>query len=1338
MKRFFLIATILLSLHTCLYAETHYVNINNASPLAPYTNWATAATEIQPAIDEASEGDTVLVTNGVYATGGTVYTGETATNRVLIAKDICVRSVNGPKYTFIQGEGEYTFAVSYNIRGVRMIEGSLSGFTITNGYTITTGANFFTDKSGGGINAEDAASISNCIITKCSGDQNGGGVFGGTYYNCLIIRNHCGSFAGGASCGTYYNCTITKNTCANYDKGISGYPYGITLYNSIVYFNQDDNYGTDVTFHNSCTYPLPAHGSGVISNTPQFINITANDFRLNSTSPCINSGSNAVAALPYDIRSYDRIIAGTVDMGCYEYPLNIITITNERFEVGAAVTSAGIGGSNNAFCVGYIWWSNHTANTSGTAIRTASSNYWSATVTGLVTGKNFVSVYSSNSFDNIASDVTVISRGEPVAQLPYVAITSTPVTLDFYTDSIAVAGTNNAAVTGGMTIINESYAYTNTFPAATGWTSSLIHIEYGANTIIVSGTNKYGETDADGVLITRLAPTIPVVDITNFPMLVEYNPNGSDCLVSGTNMYTDGDMYWTVDTAPGTTNYFTHSGTAWTAQITNLFLGDNTVYIHATNHYENSAFDSCIITVAPVTNYVSPFGAHIAPFHTWANAATQIQDAVDIVAEGGVVWVTNGVYSTGATRIFVSAVSNRVTISKDISVRSVNGPEYTYIHGSPSSSGTYGTDAIRCVLMRDGLLSGFTLENGYSSDTGDVYSEKGGGGAYMKGGRIEKCIISNNYAFARGGGVCSDGGKIYDSIIVKNLSGGGGGGVYLLDYHSKVRNCLIIHNVATNNGGGAFINPGSMESCTVVSNYARLQGGGVRLNSSSSMKNSICYFNTAGEFDNYQDNDGFSSIQFNCIMPFNSDAGNITNAPRFIDMVRDNYRIYYNSATRDSGSTDWWMDDAKDLDGNNRVINGIVDMGCYEFNHYAYIVITNAPAVVGYNEATAYISGTNSAVDGMLGWINNRHASVTNWIAPGFDFMTATLVGGTNVIHVFGTNTYHAYTEDSCIIYRKTAADIAPFIVITNAPAIIPHTHTTAEISGTNSNIAGQLGWINDRHPAVTNRFPPGFATTIDSLEEGDNTITVYGTNVINITTNDVIVIHRETAAEVAPSIVITNAPAIITYRHTTAEISGTNSNIAGQLGWINDKNTALTNWFMPGFSTTVDSLEEGNNTITVCGTNMYGHIATDSVSIHRNTLIESEPHIATNALIYPSKNAFLYAPSMTNITWYVDRITDLQDGTNVTITEITMHIAATTQEVCVVTNNIQNISHTIAWDLPQTLWGGETNYVLRFEVVDSDFLTNSTIFFDNPFTVVPEPCMYGLYILLLGLLWRR
>jgi hypothetical protein len=55
------------------------------------------------------------------------------------------------------------------------------------------------------------------------------------------------------------------------------------------------------------------------TNDPLFVNLSAGDYHLQSTSPCINSGLNAAAHGTTDLDGNPRIVRGTVDIGAYEY-----------------------------------------------------------------------------------------------------------------------------------------------------------------------------------------------------------------------------------------------------------------------------------------------------------------------------------------------------------------------------------------------------------------------------------------------------------------------------------------------------------------------------------------------------------------------------------------------------------------------------------------------------------------------------------------------------------------------------------------------------------------------------------------------------------------------------------------------------------------------------------------------------------------------------------------------------------------------------------------------------------------------------------------------------------
>lgn len=309
----------------------HAVDATGTNPVPPYSTWATAATNIQDAINVAVLGDIVLVTNGVYLTGGKVVTGG-VTNRVVVDRPITVTSVNGCSATVIQGAWD---PVSTNgplaVRCAWLADGAvLSGFTLANGATGTGNVVGALADSGGGVFcASTNGVVANCVLTN-NFSIFGGGIYGGTLNNSLVIGN-VATWGGGAYNATLNNCTVIENYCTRLVNNSGAGTYDCAVQNCIVLYNADNwpsiLWGIDNFYYEpqyslaeysySCSYPLPS-GTGNINGNiagPQFLDL----FHIMSTSPCRGAGS-ALFASGTDLDG--EAWANPPSMGCDEVVLS--------------------------------------------------------------------------------------------------------------------------------------------------------------------------------------------------------------------------------------------------------------------------------------------------------------------------------------------------------------------------------------------------------------------------------------------------------------------------------------------------------------------------------------------------------------------------------------------------------------------------------------------------------------------------------------------------------------------------------------------------------------------------------------------------------------------------------------------------------------------------------------------------------------------------------------------------------------------------------------------------------------------------------------------------------
>ena len=874
-----------------LQVPVYYVSLDSTNPILPFNSWATAATNIQDAVDAAVAGGTVLVTNGDYNVGGRVVFGA-MTNRVAVNKPMTVRSVNGPALTAIEG---FTANDNTSIRCIYLTnDAALFGFTLTNGAT-SNGGDGLHEWAGAGVWCEaSGVVVSNCIFVNNTAGGYGGGAYGGTLFNCAFTNNY--GYDGGAACFSSLNhCTLANN------RGYyGGGAYGSTL--------------LDCTLTGNFTYvdsDYTANGGGASGCT-----LTNCVLAKNSS----NNGGGASGSTLINC-----VLTGNTSDGVYFAGgggASGSTLVNCTV-VGNTCINAGGGGVVSSVLTNCIVYFNNAA---------SAPNYSDDSVLSYCDAMPL----ATNGGNNISSD----------------PLFADPVHINF---ASPCRDAGSAAATSGVDIDGDAWLNPPSI-----------------------GCDEFNSSSATGALAVAISATFTNV-AAGFTVDFAAHISGH----ATANVWDFGD-----GTIVSNTLFFTHS---WAA------AGKYTVTLAAFNT-DNPGGVGESVTIFILQNpvhYVSlDSTTPVAPYLSWVTAATNIQDAVDAAFTGGTIIVSNGVYQNGA-RYVLNGSTNRVAVTKQLTLQSLNGAAATVIDGSDA-----GSNAVRCLYLTNHVsVTGFTLRNGLAVNGGGVFCQgddvlndcalignsspydwTSGGGAY--GGILNHCtftgnsasylgaaavyaglnfcVVSNNGPVAYGGAGLQCG--MINCVIVSNMAAWGGGVV-----NCEADNCLLLGNAALYGGGGAIWS--TLNNCTVVGNTVpSVPGtyGGAGIYDGTANNCVICYNNG----DNWTADWEGISMNHDCTTPGPGGIGNITGAPLFADLAAGDFHLQTNSPCINSGNNAYTVG-TNDLDGFVRVTGGTVDIGAYEFQ--------TPSSILSYAWAQQFGLPTDGSADnadadgdGMKNWQESR------------------------------------------------------------------------------------------------------------------------------------------------------------------------------------------------------------------------------------------------------------------------------------------------------------------------------------------------------------------------------
>ena len=917
---------------------------------------------IQAAINDANDGDEIVVNPGIY-------TGDGNRDIDFLGSAITVRSIDPNEPNIVSatvidcqrsGRGFY-FHTEEDANSV------LDGFTILNGNAYYGGAIYCYGSSptirncrisrneavwGAGIfcKQRSCATISNCIIygntghgISCSRSSDS------TINNCLII----GNTAGGIFCYIYSspiisNCTISENIGA-WGGGILSQSYSNPIVSNCILWENRATYGNEIALLGA-TYPSTITvtysdvqggasevyvcsgctlnwGPGNVDANPMFMDANGLDevlcteddnLRLFGGSPCIDAGDNSAVtpSLPTDIEGNPRIINGTVDMGAYEgahqgFMLNTKSLKISEGEI-ATFTVALVMDPNRIVEVTVAHQSGDTDIfvDSGALLIFDSSNYaipqsvtlMAAEDADNLNGTATVWISASGFVTNWIS-ATEVDNDEPISNILFV-------------DASSPGVNNGASWAQAYTELRDAMSIAATFPQVT-------EIRVAQGIYRPAGPN--GSREATFQLING------VIIQGSYAGFGEPDPDVRDVDLYETIL--SGDLYGN-----------------------DIEVNDPCDLLNEPTRAENSYH---VVTGSGTDVNTILDGFTIIAGN--ANGRSYLEDPED---HGGGIYIYSGNPTVINCRFIGNSAERGGGMYNDERAGEGNLTimNCKFIANSAHRGGgmyNYKSKSIltNCAIISNSAKSlGGGICNVYSSITltNCIFSgnsASSGGGMCSSGGspNVTNCIFTGNSAVYNGGGmancVCSP--IVSKCIFHGNSASITGGGIYNASSSPVLTNCTFSDNSAENGGGihncedrgpggGDPSNP-TLTNCTFSGNSAE-NGGAMSTDYGSPMVTNSILWDGDNEIWN---NDGSTiAITYSDIWGGYAGTGNIDADPCFADPNNDNYHLKSQAGRWDANEGRWAIDDVTSpcIDAGNPQNpireesfpnGGIINMGAY-------------------------------------------------------------------------------------------------------------------------------------------------------------------------------------------------------------------------------------------------------------------------------------------------------------------------------------------------------------------------------------------------------------------------